>query len=224
MPRIVDKQQKMERIAEAALKVFRESGYPAARMSDIARAAQMGKGTLYEYFRNKADILRFAFERYFEVFTRGISGVMKGRSSASEKLFSLIEFALDHAEQWEDHCAVYVDYSSAARTDKAGRFSLDPLYRTMRRILCAMIQEGQQTGEIDPRLDSTAVAELLISVYDGLILRRMLRERARQEDSGLLKQTVLEILRSGLRPQTRPRGGKHGASSRHAQLRVHEDP
>ncbi len=200
MPKVVDKQHKMERIAEAALKVFRETGYPAARMIDIARAAQVGKGTLYEYFNNKADILRFAFDRYFEVFTQGLSDAVKRGDSASEKLFSLIEFALDHVQQWEDHCAVYVDYLGKARTDKAGRFSLGPLYRTIRNVLRGIIQEGQQSGGIDHRLDPSAVAELLISIYDGLILRRILHDQAEREDPQLLKQTALEILRSGLRP------------------------
>ena len=48
MPRIVDKQRKAEAIRQAALEVFRKTGYHRTRMADIAEAAGIGKGTLYE--------------------------------------------------------------------------------------------------------------------------------------------------------------------------------
>ena len=76
MPKIVDKKKKAEAISDAALKVFREHGYNKTRMVDIAQMAGMGKGTLYEYFKDKADILRFAFDLYFSVFSEGILEAM----------------------------------------------------------------------------------------------------------------------------------------------------
>ena len=62
MPRIVDKKEKAARIGSAAIAVFRKRGYHATRMMDIAEAAGIGKGTLYEYFRNKDEIFRFEFD------------------------------------------------------------------------------------------------------------------------------------------------------------------
>ena len=71
MPKIVDKQAKTQAIAAAAIKVFRQRGFHQTRMADVAAAAGVGKGTLYEYFQDKADILRFAFEDYFSTFITG---------------------------------------------------------------------------------------------------------------------------------------------------------
>ena len=81
MPRIVDKQKKAEAIRGAALEVFRKTGYHRTRMADIARAAGIGKGTLYEYFENKAHILRVAFDQYFDAFRQGAARAMAAATS-----------------------------------------------------------------------------------------------------------------------------------------------
>lgn len=45
-------------IVEAALEVFAEKGFAAARLDDIARQAGVSKGALYLYFETKEDIFR----------------------------------------------------------------------------------------------------------------------------------------------------------------------
>jgi AcrR family transcriptional regulator len=45
--------RKRQQILEGARKVFHENGFDAASMNDIARVAQVSKGTLYVYFESK---------------------------------------------------------------------------------------------------------------------------------------------------------------------------
>jgi len=45
-------------ICAAALDVFAEKGFAAARLDEIARRAGVSKGTLYLYFKDKADLFR----------------------------------------------------------------------------------------------------------------------------------------------------------------------
>lgn len=47
----------LDRILDAACRCFAESGFAATRISDIAKAAGIGKGTVYEYVRSKEDLL-----------------------------------------------------------------------------------------------------------------------------------------------------------------------
>jgi AcrR family transcriptional regulator len=177
MPRIVDKQQKAEAIRRAGLEVFRKNGYHRTRMADIARAAGIGKGTLYEYFENKADILRSAFERYFEAFNQGALRAIEAAASPGGQLLALVEFALDHVDEWEDHCAVYVDYFGAARVGDATLVSLDRIYENIGRTLTALIEAAQGSGEIAADVDPVATADLLISMFDGVVLHGVLAAR-----------------------------------------------
>ncbi|MEL6333450.1 MAG: helix-turn-helix domain-containing protein, partial [Cyanobacteria bacterium J06626_26] len=65
MPKIVDKAAKRQEILEAAIAVFLEKGYHGAKMADIAVAAGMGKGTLYEYFPTKEALPKEIFNLFF---------------------------------------------------------------------------------------------------------------------------------------------------------------
>jgi len=52
------KQARPGEILDAALKVFAEKGFAAARMEDIARRAGVTKGTIYLYFPGKEDVFK----------------------------------------------------------------------------------------------------------------------------------------------------------------------
>ena len=45
-------------ICAAALQVFAEKGFAAAKLDEIAKRAGVSKGTLYLYFQDKADLFR----------------------------------------------------------------------------------------------------------------------------------------------------------------------
>ena len=56
------REQKRRRILRAAIDVFATKGYFAARMTDIAEAAQVADGTLYLYFEGKEHLLMSIFD------------------------------------------------------------------------------------------------------------------------------------------------------------------
>jgi len=52
-----------EQVYQAALRLFREQGYHATSMQDIAEAVGLYKGSLYHYIAGKEDLLARVFER-----------------------------------------------------------------------------------------------------------------------------------------------------------------
>ena len=54
--------RRREEILEAALKIFSEKGYHAAKIEDIAAELRMGHGTFYRYFESKLDIFNHVVE------------------------------------------------------------------------------------------------------------------------------------------------------------------
>lgn len=196
MPRIVDKKEKAARIGSAAITVFRKLGYHGTRMVDIAEAAGTGKGTLYEYFRNKDEIFRFEFERYFAAFESGAAAAMTGADSPGGRLLSLVGFAIDHVNGWEDHCAVYLDYFGSARSEKAAPFSLSNIYAEVEGTIRRLIEEGQACGELERDLDPGATAELLVSVFEGVVLYGVFSNRWRAPVA--IRDTALRLITRGV--------------------------
>ncbi len=54
--RAAKKQQTRRAIMQAAIRLFAERGYERTSITDLARAAGIGKGTIYGYFRAKDEI------------------------------------------------------------------------------------------------------------------------------------------------------------------------
>ncbi|MCP5067065.1 MAG: TetR/AcrR family transcriptional regulator [bacterium] len=195
MPRVVDKQEKAERIGAAAIGVLRQLGYHRARMQDIAQAAGVGKGTLYEYFPNKGEIFRFEFERYFQAFEAGAERALAEAPSPGAKLLALVRFAFEHVNEWEDHCAVYVDYFGSARQEDDDTFSLGPVYGAIEARIRLLVESGQASGEVEVDVDPVATAELLVSIFDGVVLHGVFAKRS---DTDALRDTALRLLEHGM--------------------------
>jgi len=73
--RKVDAETRREAILDAALAVFAERGYEAARLDDMAARAGVAKGTLYLYFKDK--------EALFEALVRGAVSPVLGKVGAA---------------------------------------------------------------------------------------------------------------------------------------------
>ena len=67
VPKIVDKEKRKKEIIDATLKIFSEKGYEATSMSQVAKAAEIGKGTIYEYFESKEELILNAVSSWVEL-------------------------------------------------------------------------------------------------------------------------------------------------------------
>src|SRR5215212_6469149 len=63
MARVSPTRHRSEQVYAAALRLFREKGYHATSMQDIAAAVGLYKGSLYHYIGAKEDLLARVFER-----------------------------------------------------------------------------------------------------------------------------------------------------------------
>jgi AcrR family transcriptional regulator len=179
-------------------------------MQDIARTAGVGKGTLYEYFRNKGEIFRFEFERYFEAFEAGAERAMaEAAPSPGAQLLALVSFAFEHVSEWEDHCAVYVDYFGSARPEGDDAFSLAPVYGAIEARIRLLVESGQAAGEVSADVDPAATAELLVSIFDGVVLHGVFAKRG---DPAALRDTALRLLEHGLIATRAPAPGSERGS------------
>lgn len=66
LPKAVREQQ----IQAAALKVFREKGYHAGSISEIAKEAGLAEGALYKFYRSKKEILEAVICAWYEITLR----------------------------------------------------------------------------------------------------------------------------------------------------------
>ena len=72
----IERGNKRPLLVEAATRVFAEKGYASTRVADIAVRAGVGKGTVYEYFASKEELLFAVFESINENIAERIRAVL----------------------------------------------------------------------------------------------------------------------------------------------------
>ena len=84
------------RILDSALALFREEGFDAATMRDIAARAGVATGAAYYYYPSKDAIVMAFYQRSCEEMQPRIAAALKGAAGLSARLHELIRVKLEY--------------------------------------------------------------------------------------------------------------------------------
>ncbi|KAA0547219.1 TetR/AcrR family transcriptional regulator [Bacillus sp. BGMRC 2118] len=89
-----------QQIIDAATKSFSLFGYKATTMDQVAKLANVGKGTIYTFFKNKEelfdDIITTLLKDMKMVAEKAINKELSFNENANQVLFDLLEFRKSH--------------------------------------------------------------------------------------------------------------------------------
>tara|TARA_R110001632_G_scaffold62438_6_gene149965 strand:- start:6115 stop:6687 length:573 start_codon:yes stop_codon:yes gene_type:complete len=91
------KQSRKEQIIKIAAKLFKEKGYSAVTMRDIAKALDIKAASLYNHITSKQDILKYVIISLAEEFTGGMNIIYSSSESSIDKLNRIISLHVDIA-------------------------------------------------------------------------------------------------------------------------------
>ena len=154
------KRETHQRLMEAALDLFRERGYDATTVEDITDAADVAKGTFFNYFATKEDILPALAEWRL----RQLGDALLPEQGAPDSPVARIKMAL---------CLVAEDPlanpSLARRLFAAVMPHLDSEDahpgRALARLLADQVRQAQGVGEIRDDLDPLYVGGLIRTAF-----------------------------------------------------------
>ena len=166
------KADRTSRILAAATRLFRETGYGAIRIEDIANAAEVSVGTLYNYFANKGDLLlAIVSMEVEEVLEAGKAIVANPPDDIARALGALLGIYFDHSlfylskEMWRTAMAISIE---APGTPFSARYTeLDSLLAAQ---VCDLIRELQHLGYARPNVDAEAVGQLLFNNLNQMFI------------------------------------------------------
>ncbi|MDA3839304.1 MAG: TetR/AcrR family transcriptional regulator [Candidatus Delongbacteria bacterium] len=95
MATVLQKKRKKQ-ILEAASEIFAKEGLFGAEQDSIAKAAEVGKGTLYRYFENKNDLYINTIEFQAEKSFRYIDSHINKSENLDDLLINFIEATVDY--------------------------------------------------------------------------------------------------------------------------------
>ena len=200
-PKIVDKDRKKREILLAAMKVFAGKGVKNSRMLDIAKEAGIGKGTIYDYFRSRDEILVEAFYLIMGDLDKRLESLLSHSVSPEAKVRSIVHTTYDSLSQFpDDFMEIFVDFWSEGirQRDSHGNLVIDlaDIYANLRRLLSHVLAEGTEKGDFR-QMDTNSVSSILIAMIDGLLLQLILDRKA--FDQKTIMDGALDVIVHGIR-------------------------
>lgn len=162
---------KRQHLVEAAAAVFAEKGFTSTRVADIAERAGIGKGTVYEYFTSKEELLFAVFEWIDSRVSTRVEAVLAEEISGHEKLLRLLQLGADVVTEQVEMQPVILDFWAASRgnlLEDRHREVCTSSYRFFRKVITDFIRDGQRRGDFRPEVDAEALAATVVSTFDGL--------------------------------------------------------
>jgi TetR/AcrR family transcriptional repressor of uid operon len=161
--------EKRQEILAAATRCIGRDGFRGASTADICKEAGISPGHLYHYFPSKEAILTALAEAGMEKLAARFAEMMQG----DDALGALIAEIDRHKDKKRDPQHRAMNRMLLEMMVEAGR---NPAIAKIMRKNSAMvlgllqdfIESGQLRGQIDPGLDSSVAAGMILSVMDGM--------------------------------------------------------
>lgn len=197
------KQARPGEILEAALAVFAEKGFAAARMDDIAVKAGVTKGTIYLYFPSKEEVFKqLAREHVGATLAAGIEQANAHQGSAREFLTLFFSVIAGMIQQSEGAVLPKIIIGESGNFPELARFWHDEVIQKAIGMLSGVIEKGIAKGEIRPIAPEYAVRTIMSAILMSLIWRTVFAPfEAEPLDIPNFLAFHLDVVMRGLAPE-----------------------
>jgi AcrR family transcriptional regulator len=156
-----------ERLFRSALALFASKGYAETTVEDITEAADVGKGTFFNYFPSKEHILMAFGEMQLAKLDSVISEAQKSDRPMPEVLRTLV---LRMTEEPIRNPAIVRALLQANLTSVPVRGEMLRIHEQNRRLISCLIRHGQERGEIRTDMPAEEIAQVWRQMVFGTLM------------------------------------------------------
>ena len=174
MPKIVDKTQMRKAIVSAALRAFASKGFQHTSMSDIAKEAEIAKGTLYLYFRSKEALVEEMIAKHFVALEQKFAS--PSAVDTLEQFLAQLELVLLPSP--EEEALVPVMFEAIGSLFVSEDFSLKykEFSSALQEWYAKILKALQQKEEISSSIHPHTFSRVLLGMTDGIIMHKCFLE------------------------------------------------
>jgi AcrR family transcriptional regulator len=159
------KADRHQRIVEAAARLFRTMGYDTVKMEAIAAAADVSIGTIYNYYKNKGDLLvAIVSMEVHEVLAAGERVIADPPRHAEKAVAKLIANYIEHSlvylskEMWRQAMAI-----TTQQPDSPFGITYGELDEALARQTSKLVKKLQTLGLVQVGVDAQAIGEMIFN-------------------------------------------------------------
>ena len=190
-------------ILDAAVAVFAEKGFAAARMEDIARKAGVTKGTIYLYFQGKEDVFKTLVRESIGQTIAANTASAEQFEGPSSELIRLVLTAISSVLLNSDRIVLpKIIISEAGNFPELARFYREEIVDRGLGLLSRIVERGIARGEFRA-LRGDHVARLCMAPFLLIVMWRtsFARFDTTPFDFQSFIRTHIDVLLKGLSPE-----------------------
>jgi AcrR family transcriptional regulator len=179
MPKIVRKSEKKRFIALSAIDLIAENGLSKTSVDLIAQAANVGKGTVYLYFKKKEEIIIEIWDYVCEILNRNREIKFKTVNEVSQKIDIFFDFSvLEEKGLLDKLLKIYATNMSIVLTALHTPLKENFNKKTREDIqsLKDLLDEGVRKNQIQ-ECDTQVLANLFENIFKGTLINGICKNR-----------------------------------------------
>jgi TetR/AcrR family transcriptional repressor of nem operon len=175
-----------ERILEAGAEIIHQKGYNHTGIKEVLNAANVPKGSFYNYFRNKEDFGIQIIDRFQRHFDQMATDILEDTSIAPlERIDRFLKASMDHfqSKDYTGGCPIGNLAQEMGDLSSAFRQKLSHAMNAMVAAYSRVLDEAQYAGDISEHLDVNAAAYFIVAGWHGAIIQmKLIRDLAPLEN------------------------------------------
>jgi TetR/AcrR family transcriptional regulator, cholesterol catabolism regulator len=187
------KASKKDIILQKAAAMFREKGFAATSMRDLAESVGIEAASLYNHIRSKNEILEAICFNVANRFNENLETIEASHENSIQKLETLLRF---HIRQMVDNYEeVYVSDREWKHLEEPYLSNFQNQRRSYRKRFANIIEDGIQKKEIK-KIDASTAVLIILHAISGIESWHRSREKINGEE---LENNMVVIMTDGLR-------------------------
>ena len=177
-----------EKIIKHALKIFAQKGYFRTTVDDIAQATGVAKGTLYLYFKDKANLYVATIDEHFSRGLDALSVIDARDITPTEKMEAVAVNFIDYIKNLKTSHMLFTfeNINLKGKTLKNIHSTIEPKIQTMIDIIGNIISQGIENREFR-KVDPKVAAFHFISTIRAIFLSNFYMSNEAFETDTMLK-------------------------------------
>ncbi len=191
---VVVKEEVRMHIVGIARRIFTRYGFRKTTMEEIASASQMGKSSVYYYFKSKEDIFRAVVEFEAIMLKERLNRIISKNSSPSERLKAYILFRLHHVRTLENFYAALNEEALSHMgfiLEIRRNFEIEE-----QELVSKILEDGMEQGVF--QLSSSKIGAIAISTMMKGLEVPLLLDEAHKTDREELLDDLIRVLLYGI--------------------------
>jgi AcrR family transcriptional regulator len=159
------KENKRERLLNAAIELFSKKGFDQTSIGDITAHAGVAKGTFYSFFEKKGDVLLYLVDREIVTCRNHIQNTISTKKNIFDQLEQVIFTYLKYIFRNKEFSRVL----AKERFDNIGtRRNKNELQ--LMKALAQLIDQAKKRNEIKSTVDSQCMADMIFAIYTTYVI------------------------------------------------------